>query len=64
MASDYEATALFAHRANIERYRKILRTYLTADEIRFIERRLEEEQAALQRLTGKCQDAGKSSHPV
>ena len=40
----------FAHRTNIERYRRILETYLTADERRFVERRLNEEQAALEAL--------------
>jgi hypothetical protein len=64
MASDYEATLLWVHQANIERYRKILRTYLTAEEIRFIERRLAEEQAALQQLTGSVATVGKSTHPV
>ena len=34
MASDYEATLLWVHRANIEKYRKILRAYLTAEESR------------------------------
>jgi hypothetical protein len=40
----------FAHRAKITRYQKILATYLTAEERRFVERRLAEEQAALQQL--------------
>ena len=64
MASDYEATLLWVHRANIERYRKILRAYLTAKESRFIERRLAEEQAALQQLTGSVATLGKTSHPA
>ena len=42
----------FARRANIERYRKILGTYLTAEERRFVERRLTEEQGTLQQLAG------------
>jgi hypothetical protein len=37
----------WAHRANIERYRKILRTHLTETERQFIEKRLTEEQQAL-----------------
>ena len=44
----------FARRANVERYRKILGTYLTAEERRFVERRLTEEQAALQQLAGSA----------
>lgn len=43
---------LSAHRANIERYRRLLETYLTSDERRFVERRLAEEQAAMQRVAG------------
>lgn len=62
MASDYETMLLWVHRANIERYRKILITYLTTEESRFIERLLAEEQAALQQLTGSVATVGKSSH--
>jgi len=36
-----------ANQPNIERYRKLLRTYLTDNERQFIERRLVEEQQAL-----------------
>lgn len=42
----------FAHQANIERYCKILQTHLTAQERAFIERRLAEEQAAIQSILG------------
>jgi hypothetical protein len=49
MAADKE-TIRFAHRANIDRYRRILETQLTAEERRFLERRLAEEQAALKEL--------------
>lgn len=45
-----ETADQFAHRAKITRYQKILATYLTAEERRFVERRLAEEQAALQQL--------------
>jgi hypothetical protein len=45
---------VFAHRANIARYKRILETDLTAQERDFIECRLSEEQEALARLT----DAG------
>ncbi|MGA7736099.1 MAG: hypothetical protein WCB22_11675, partial [Pseudolabrys sp.] len=44
---------LFAHKANIERYRKILRTFLTAEEEGFVKRRLAEEQTALNQLTNR-----------
>ncbi len=49
MTSDtYNDALLFAHRTNIERYRKILQTHLTAQERSFVERRLAEERAALE----------------
>ena len=44
---------LFAHKANIERYRKILETFLTAEEEGFVKRRLAEEQTALNQLTNR-----------
>ena len=47
-----ETTKQFAHRANIARYQRILSTYLTAEERRFVERRVAEEQAAIQHLAG------------
>lgn len=50
MDSETETAFVFAHKANIERYRRILETYLTTDERRFVEGRLAEERAALQRL--------------
>ena len=40
----------FVHRANILKYQRILATYLTDHERHFVERRLAEEQAALQQL--------------
>ena len=43
-------TRLFAHRANIARYRKILETPLTNEERVFLKRRLAEERAALEEL--------------
>ena len=48
--ADIQDNLLFAHKMNIERYQRILATYLTADERRFVERRLKEEQAALEHL--------------
>jgi hypothetical protein len=57
MTSDFEMRALqpdqaflFAHRANIERYEKLLQTYLTEYERAFIQRRLEEERRAIAKL--------------
>jgi hypothetical protein len=57
MITDFEKRALqpdqaflFAHRANIERYEKLLQTYLTEYERAFIQRRLEEERRAIAKL--------------
>jgi hypothetical protein len=50
MALRMETAERSGHRANITKYQKILATYLTAEERRFVERRLAEEQAALQQL--------------
>jgi hypothetical protein len=41
---------IFAHRSNIERYSKLLRTCLTEHEREFVEGRLSEEETALQKL--------------
>jgi hypothetical protein len=50
MMLDTRDNLLFAHKANIERYRKILGTFLTAEEKGFVKRRLAEEQTALDQL--------------
>ena len=50
--SEKEHSMLFAHRANIERYERILQTALTAHERAFVKRRLAEERAALDQLSG------------
>ena len=50
MMLDTRDNLLFAHKANIERYRKILGTFLTAEEEGFVKRRLAEEQTALDQL--------------
>ena len=50
---------LYAHRQNIHRYRRLLRTSLTALERDFIERRTAEEQSALDCLAAnipECAD--------
>ena len=49
-----EMTQQYAHRQNIARYRRLLDTNLTAEERRFVERRVAEEQAALRRLSGSA----------
>ena len=45
--SQMEQSFLFAHRANIERYERLLQTQLTDHERAFIQRRLDEERRAL-----------------
>lgn len=47
MTSDMKNAFVFARRANIDRYRRLLKTHLTVTERGFIERRLGEEEAAL-----------------
>jgi hypothetical protein len=42
---------LFAHKANINRYRSLLKTYLTDNERKFVERRIGEEEKALFEIT-------------
>jgi hypothetical protein len=49
-----ETTEQYAHRQNLDRYRRLLATHLTAEERRFVERRMAEEQAALRRLSGSA----------
>jgi hypothetical protein len=53
MTADFERAVRSVHRANINRYRRLLATFLTDHERQFIERRLAEEEAAL----------GKASQP-
>lgn len=47
---DENLARLRAHRQNIDRYRRLLDTNLSALERDFIERRIAEEEAALHRL--------------
>jgi hypothetical protein len=49
---DADLARIRAHRNNIHRYRRLLRTKLTDLERQFIERRLAEEQSSLDALTG------------
>jgi hypothetical protein len=53
--SELQNALVFAHRANINRYRRLLQTstYLTANERQFIERRLAEEESALMEIPQK-----------
>ena len=50
---DTQDNLLFAHKANIERYRKILETFLSAEEEAYVKRRLAEEQAAINQFTDR-----------
>lgn len=47
MKPDMRDALLLVHRANIDRYRKLLKTDLTVTERNFIERRLGEEEEEL-----------------
>jgi hypothetical protein len=51
---DEKLARLRAHRNNISRYRRLLKTQLTEIEREFIERRLSEEQLALESLAGSA----------
>ena len=51
--SPEKAASLFAHRMNIERYEKLLKSYLTDHERAFVQRRLEEERQLLLNLQDK-----------
>ena len=50
-----EATEQYAHRKNIHKCRRLLDTNLTDEQRRFVERRLAEEYAALERLSGSVE---------
>ena len=47
---DEKLTVLRSHRNNISRYRRLLKTHLTELEREYVERRLSEEQLALETL--------------
>ena len=49
-----ETTEQYALRQNLARYRRLLDTHLTAEERRFVERRVAEGQAALRRLSANA----------
>ena len=50
MSSDLQSALITTHRANVERYRRILGSYLTVEERAFVERRIAEEETALRWL--------------
>jgi hypothetical protein len=50
---DENLARLRAHRQNIDRYRRLLQTSLTVLERNFIEQRIAEEEAALNRLASE-----------
>jgi hypothetical protein len=52
MTSELNKALRSAHRANIDRYRRLLKTHLTDGERQFVERRIAEEEAALERIAG------------
>jgi hypothetical protein len=54
MSSELRNALLFAHRTNIDRYRRLLTTYVTVNEREFVERRVSEEEEALQNLARKA----------
>jgi hypothetical protein len=62
MTSRLETAEQFAHRMNIAKYQRILATYLTAEERRYVERRLAEEQAAFQQFAWNTPPRGQSTH--
>lgn len=49
---DQDLARIRAHRNNLSRYRRLLKTKLSDIERQFIERRLAEEQSALEALAG------------
>ena len=53
MTSDLNKALRSAHLANIDRYRRLLQSHLTGNERQFVERRIAEEQEALQRIAGE-----------
>lgn len=50
MISNPKNARQWAHQANIDRYQRLLKTYLTDNERAFIERRIDEEKKALRQL--------------
>jgi hypothetical protein len=59
MTSDVKTVEQFVRRANVAKYQRILGTYLTDEERRFVERRLKEEIDDLQESSGSNFPPGK-----
>jgi hypothetical protein len=53
-----KAVRLYAHRKNIHRYRRLLRTQLTDLERRYLEQRMSEEQSNVDMLLASSFGAG------
>ena len=53
MSVDLKQAQQSAHRANIERYRRLLECHLSDHEREFVERRIAEEGQALQQIAGE-----------
>jgi hypothetical protein len=62
MTIKMETAEQYACRANIAKYRRILGTHLTAEERRFVERRVAEEQAALQQFARSVAPVSESTY--
>ena len=62
MTLQNETMQQFVHRENIARYQRILRTHLTAEERRFVKRRLLEEQSAVQQVAVRIRPVGESGY--
>ena len=60
---DENLARLRTHRNNIDRYRRLLKTELTELERRFIERRLSEEQTAMDELAASTFPV-RFNHPI
>lgn len=61
--TDLHTILIAAHRGNIRRYRRLLRTHLTELERTFVARRLDEEKAALTELLQKRTGGGSPPFP-
>ncbi len=62
MTSQDDTMQHFVQRENIARYQRILRTYLTAEERRFVERRLLEEQSAVEQAAVRIRPVSESTY--
>ena len=59
--SEFNKTLVFAYRANIERYQRLLRTQLADNERAFIERRIADDRQALKEIMQRMGAADRSS---